>query len=746
MNKRRIYSFILFICLFFLLNSAEIIAEPNAEMGPILDEIEDHFDFFKEHFPRHDGSGNEKRVITYIKTWLRENGLDFSVQRFERFADAHSFSENIVVSIPGAGVDSLLIVVPLNHPIDADPGGESWNPALGLGVLRYCKAYIDGGNTLPMGITVLFAGGEFVPDSPRQLGSELFLQTYYPEDDVGVIYFRIKSVPGRLIIKNGEDDFFSPYWIINRLAASFEESGVPYELGLEYTPLYRLGISNQVSAVNDYLRQELPAVELSSGPGDARGGAERGEWLASFLYGLDSFTRKEDGRFPSDWDRHYIYFEFGNWNILVTEGVYIPLLIGIFTAILLFIFFFRRRMGKYRIVLIRKFWVVILLFLLICIFLLIGTYVIRGISAIRLYPDIWETRPLLFFLLKLSAALSLFFFLFRFVKRFPFPKIRSFYSASAIFLFFMLLLVVSVYNISLTYFFVWAFLWTVLFSVFQNRFAKMLCLIVASFSLLFAIYQLFHLRAVGGLRFIIPSPVYGDLFLSLILLPFILMIIRTVIAFHDSAETELHVHGWVLYAFPVALFATLIVYCFLFNPFSSDNPRQVRVREIINYELEERELTALSEAPLTTIMVGAAEYGDITAPGTNRAVQYSDELPELLEITYEKDEFLDRKYYTIFLQAEGNPISIKMVLQSRQPLVIYDSNFPFRMNPSDNTGEIFIGAFPPLPLEIEVVLPADIEADAQFIVEYFDPPYDLELSSENAEITTRTTCIKWIGL
>ena len=731
-----------FKLLLFLLLSASVF--PEARTG-----TEEHFLYFQKHFPRFDGSENEKLVFEYIEEKLAENGLTYTVSDFSGFADGHSFSKNIEVVIPGSSEDTLLLVVPVNHPADAGPEGPSGNLAAGLGYLLYKKERADLEGPPPVEIRVLFAGGEFAPDSDRRLGTELFLESYYPEENAAVLYLRLEEIPGTVVVKNGKDDYFSPYWIIDRVAESMELEEVPYTLELQYTQLFRLDISGKNSSIADYLKQELPAVEISSR--NAGGAAEttpeeRRLWLISFFQGLDRFLEMNEGRFPSGWDRHYIFIRLGESSFLVTEGVYIPLLLGVFTAILLFVLFFRRRMGKYRKVLFRKFWALIILFILIFLFLFLGTYVIKGMAALRGFRGIWQQRPLLFFFLKLSAALSLFFLVFRFVKRFPFPIIRSFYSASAIFLFFLLMAVVSVYNISLTYYFVWAFLWTVLFSIFHNRFAKLLCLAVAAFSLFFGLYEVFILDAREALEFILLSPIDGNLFFSLLLLPFILMIIRTAEAFHDAAVQELHVHGWVISALPVAAFVSLMAYGFLFPPFSAVNPRNIVLREEINYELRERKLTAKSEAPLYTVRVDGGGYGDMTAGTAESAVQYSENIPDLLDISYEKDEFLDRKYYTVTLAAEGKPARVAMELHSKAPLVIYDSNFPFRTSRDDNKGEIFIGVFPPTPLKIEVVLPKDSEVEAQFTVDYLQPPYSLAFSSENAVFRHRLRCISWLEL
>ena len=140
--------------------------------------VASHFHFFQNHFPRYDGSENEEKVFAYIEEKITENRLEYTVRDFSDFADGHSFSKNIEVFIPGEGEDTLLLVVPVNHPAGRDSTASSWNLATGLGYLLYSSRMAELEGKPPMGIRVLFAGGEFAPDSERQVGSELFLESY----------------------------------------------------------------------------------------------------------------------------------------------------------------------------------------------------------------------------------------------------------------------------------------------------------------------------------------------------------------------------------------------------------------------------------------------------------------------------------------------------------------------------------------------------------------------------------------
>jgi len=733
----------------FVLSPFIAMGEPADLLKKKSAEIISYHTYFKSYFPRYDGTKNEEDVFAYILQILDEEKIPYFLSDFSDIEEGHSFSRNIEIDLAGEAEETLLIVVPINHPVSAVPEEESWSLAVCLGLAVYLNDYYSETGGLPMTVKVLFAGGEFPPGSDHQLGSEMFLENYYPEGNISVLYFRLGSVPGVINIQNGQDELFSPYWIIDRFAESLKKEGLNVNLNLDKTQLYRLGISGTESMVDPYLANDFSAIEINSTENIPFSGSiiqNPTDWISAVLESCRIFMEDNAGKMPSNWDRHYLYMELGGLEVFLTEKIFIPILLGIFTAILLFVLFFQRRMGKYRQVLIRKFWALLVLFVLIFVFLFIGTFTIRAISSIRRFPGIWQQAPLIFLLIKIAAALTLFAILYRYLKQFPFPKVRSFYSASAILLFLMLMAVSAINNISFVFYFVWPFFWTVLFSLFRNKFAKLFCLVVSPGSLVYGLYLLFKFKSLQAIEFIIYSPIWGNLFITLIILPFTLMVIRTSIVFHDTATRKMHIHGWVLFSFPVAAFITLTVYSFFFNPFTPARPMKIQVHEVIDYELGERKLTAAANGPLKEIYIGGNDYQDISAGNVDSITQFTDVLPELIILSLEKKEFLDRKYYTIYLEVEGDPLDIQLLLYSEDEMVICDSNFPFRITGLENSGEVFIGAFPPNPIEIEIVLPDTISVDAQFIVNYRDPPYDLQIVSENAVISRKTTCIQWVNL
>ena len=734
------------VALIVCLLAAVSVHAVDAESADVGEEIRRHEEFLRKQFPRPDGSTAEERVIGYIRETLDEHGIAYQTKDFADFKEGHSFSRVIEATLPGDRPGSLIIAVPLNHPygVSGEEGG-----AVNLSLALTAAAYFAG-RDLPVTVKLLFLGGEYTPGGKRQMGTELFLRDFYPEHGAVVMYLRFSGYPEQVAVRTGGNGRVTPYWLINRCSSSMESAGLSYNVLGNENQIYRLGISRAPNFSLPYLKHGLPALEFveTGGGGDGEvHEAEKGAWVQTFFTFLDSFLEKSGGSFPEEWDRHYLYFKLSDFSFILPEGAYILFLIGLFTSFLILAIFIRKRIGRYRRILFRKSWALVLLFVMIFSFLFLATLIVRGVSVIRGYPQLWEQNPLLFFAFKIVAAFSFFFLMYRLVKRVPFPGIRSFYSASAIVFFLLLILITSVVNVSLSYYFVWALYWAVLFSLFQNRFAKLFCFLLAPALLIKGIYDLFLLGSEDALGFLIVSPLYGNLFFSLLILPFALMIIRVIRAFRDTAQIRHELHGWILYALPAASFVVLITYSFLFTPYTKEEPRIINVHETIDTELMDRKLSLASKAPLGTVEIeGVEEYQDLDAGRARSALQYADTIPELVRTEIEVKRFLDRKYLTISVTTVGEPVEMNATVLSEGELILYDSNFPFSQDPEAGRAAIYIGAYPPDPLHLEIVIPAEYDYELKLETVYKKLPYTLSVTSENAAAEKQLTYTTWVRL
>lgn len=722
------------------------LASVSAQAVDVVEETLRHEQYIRTQFPRLDGSTAEDNVIEYIQAVLDKYGIENQTADFTDFEQGHSFSRVIEAAIPGDKEDTLIIAAPLNHPYEAaKKESGSINISLALASAAYFAQ-----NKSSVSVKLLFLGGEYAPEGAKQMGTELFLRDYYPEAGAAVMYLRFQEYPEKVAVRTGGNGHITPYWLINRCSASMEKAGLPYSVLGNENQIFRLGISKTSNFSLPYLRDGLPAVEfIGTGGGPANTGSADREsaWIKSFYAFLDSFLEKTAGEFPEEWDRHYLYFKLSDFSFILPEGAYIFFLIGLYSSFLVLAIFIRKRIGRYRRILLRKSWALLLLFVMIFCFLFLATLIVRGVSIIRGYPQLWQQNPLLFFTFKIVAAFSFFFLMYRLVKRVPFPIIRSFYSASVIIFFLLLIIVTSIINVSFSYYFVWALYWAVLFSLFQNRFAKLFCFFAAPAFLIKGIYDLFVLGSEEALEFLIVSPLYGNLFFSLFILPYALMIIRVIRAFRDTSRIKHELHGWLLYALPAAAFIVLITYSILFTPYTEVNPRTIYVDETIDAELMERKLSLRSEAPLGAVEIGGAEeYQDINAGRAHSVTEYAETIPDLLQTETKVKRFLDRKYLTVTITTVGEPVKMNVRLFSEGELILYDSNFPFTQDPEAGLATIYIGAYPPEPLELEIVIPERYDYELQLETVYRIFPYRLTVTAENAVTVKQLTYTAWVRL
>lgn len=712
--------------------SQEVIVE---ETGPgILDDLVEVSRFF----PRTEGSPGEERTLGYIRGRLEEIGAAYTEEDFSEMESGHSFSRNLFVELGSGDAHRLIVGVPINHPegVPARMSGAV-NIALALGIVERFA-----GESPPMHITVAFLGAEYGEGALYPLGSNQYLTDFFPGERTTVIYLNYRTIPNRTIIRTGADDLIAPYWLINRCSDAMDRAGLYYLVLGNENQIFRLGMSDEATQIRPYLADEYPALQLDGRYGSMTQRA-REIWSRDFIGFFDEFIQANRDGFPDRPDRHYLFFQARRFTLIIPETEYLIILLGFFSVLLLFGILFRKRIWKYRIILSRKLWALVILFALIFLFLLLGTLALRGISAARGIPLLWRKLPVYFFALKVAAAFSLFFLSSRFLRKVPFPILRSFYSASALFLLLLNTVLISFFDISFAYYFAWAFFWAFLFSLFPNRYLKLFCLLASPMWLVKGIYDVFTLPAMEVAEALILSPWRGNLLLAFVILPFALMTIRVAQGFREAGP-ERKALSWFFYTSLPVTAAALAVYAFLFDPFTREDPQIYRVIETINYESDDRSLAVISNGPIGTVGIPNEEYPDIEAGKNRSAVAYAETIPEYLEVETETRSFLDRKYIVITLRPEGNPEKVSLSLHGTEDIILYDANFPFSTFPDRNTAEIHIGRNPPVPLRIEFIIPEERSVEVRLRVRYDRHPRELVIVPEEGEVTRELILVEWL--
>ncbi len=719
------------MCLLILF-SAQFLTAQNiirTPMGEILDDLV----YFSSLHPRLEGSKQEKSAYLYIKSVIDELNVSYSEHNLGDLKDNHSFSSSIIVDIPGKRGDTLNIIVPIDHEpgLSADADG-SVSLALGLSLVReFARRNPD------ISLRILFLGAEYSGREFSQLGSEEFLKEFYPESPQSFFYLDLKRIPGTISLRAGGEGIVAPYWQVRRAVSALESSGLNYLFKENENQIHRLGMWGSSTRINPYLQAGYPSLILQ---GDDYGSAPAiVPWITGFYsFIFDLIDNNKEG-FPEQWDRHYLYFDFFGKPVSIGEQAYLFLLLTVIVAPLIYPFFIPRKFNRYLKTLGKNFWDIPVLLLLILLFLIIGTYGVQLILLIRGFPTLWQHTPLIVFLIKASIALILFFLFFGLLKKIRFSQNSTFYSSSALFMILLAILTVSVLDISMTYSLLWAFTFSFLFSIVPNKYTKAVML---AFSTLLVIKTLSNVFAQGAdrvIEYLILSPFSGNMFLSLLILPFLLMLIRLDFLFRHPTLMRQKV----LIRNAAIIFSSItmigVLYLFGFNPYSKSNPQPVSVQEVVDTSTGQSRIRVSSPAEIEALILSSGDIGQKVISNTREEnlLRQTDETYLDIDISLEK--FLDRDRFLIFLNSQNTPESIEIRFSGNSDFLVYDIDFPYTLTADHMGAIVHIGHNPPLPLQFEAVFLSGTADTMKISAGYNGPFKDLGVLGAPYRITqTRT--------
>jgi len=715
------------LCAFSLLSAQRLASEGPRMVDAQVSRIHETI---SRLYPRPEGSKNERTLIEELTRFLAPLGYSVTVSPFADLSESHSFSSIVMARKEGTFKDNLVIAVPLNHP--PKPRAEGDGSAV-LSALLAALAAVSG-TELETNLTVLFLGGEFGTGAEYPLGTRKFLSAYYPDGATAVLYLDIAYPPERVYIDGGSDVSVSPAWIVILVRKLLAESGfMPLFLG-NANQVYRLGRVDSDTPIRWFMEEGYPAIRLSSGKEPFDGSAE--EWAAAFSCFLQSFITSTPSPLPSEWDRHYLSFQARDFFVVVPELVYIIIVLLIFLGILVFPIVRRQGVKRYVRATLRHFWALPILLGIIFLCLLVGTATARLPLILRDFPNLWRHSPILFFVIKTGIAISLFSLLFYFRKFFIFSFNSSFYSSSALILLLSAVIVTALYDISLSYYFIWAFLFSFLFSAVPNRYVKAAAFLLSLYWIFKWLYDIFTFPFIKVSATLIFSWIPGNLLYSLSLLPFILMLIRLDFLFrHPRSKRQRIIIRSVTLILGGASLVTL-AWLIFHSPFRDDAPQPVSVVESRDETERTRMLQFASEAPIGSFTIRSGSVtGSYDCGGRTWSIALP-EMPPLIGYSISGTRFLDREYLRLRIEPEGKPESIGVTLKSEGGMIVlYDSNFPFSYDPDGVSLRFHIGVNPPLPLTVEFTIPANLSLSGEITAEYQTIPYEIDFSGEGKEFS-----------
>ena len=675
---------------------------------------------------RPEGSSSEKDTAAFITKYLDLQDIPYTVTGFEAVSGAHSYSESIEISLPGNTPDEILVIAPLNSRESFSIAGNgSINIALAL---ELAKVFNEKNSRLSL--RVLIPGAEFGEGKAYPIGSRAFLSSYFPEGNTAVIYLDFDLPPDTITIRGGDRGFVAPYWLLERCTTGLDSERLAFRVRGNENQFYRLGVAANPAPLATFLESGYPAISLHSSNGP-QAADEMSSFADSFIRFIDGLLDHESN--PVVWDRHYLFFQAGNFSLMIGERTYIITLSCIAALLILYPVLLSKRFKSYVSSIIRNFWALPMLLVLTFLLLLVSTFLVEGLALLKGYPDYWMKRPAIFFLLKLVTAVFLFSLLSQYLKRIPFPKRGRFYSAAALLVLISDVFILGIVDISLIYYVLWACVWAFLFSLTPNRVLKGLCLLISPAWLIKAAYDMLTIPALEIAEHMILTRTSGNLLIAFILFPFLLMPIRLDFMFRHPRKKTKRLLLTVTFISLGLGCGGLITYLALLKPFSSNDRKPVLITETQHLAKSLSFVELTSSAALKSMTVETPSDVFLVSTGSRA---YTIETPlrgDLVELDSTVSKFLGRATYKFTVNSLGLPSSVGISLLSEDEIVVYDASFPFTFDSAEAV-EIHIGRYPPNPLAIEFTVPGELTGTVEVRVEYLDPPYEYRVTGPNLQV------------
>jgi hypothetical protein len=679
-------------------------------------------------YPRLEASEGEKALLDSLQSYLSDQGIAYRLFDFQDSEEMHSFSTNLEVSVTGGSRDTVIVCAPLNHG-DEHPSGESGDANLLL-ALRWLQQARS--RDIPVSFQFLFLGAEFGEGDAYPMGSRLFLEEFYPEAPVAVIYLNMRKIPDRILLSTGGNRRVAPLWLVRSLLESLDDAGVPFRIRGEDIQLSRIGVKRPGALIDAYLQAGYAAVEMS----DLGTAGLRSDWpirMDRFFWNLVDGYR--DG-IPESWDKHYLIFQNRFFHLIIPESVYLVLLGAVLGLSILAIQIYYRRFLVYLKWTFQNSWFLLLLLLFCFALLLLATLGLEGIQALRGDMELWKARPLLFLFQKLVLFGFLWVAFTPLRKRLPYARRKKFFSSAALLFLFLDVVILSLFNISFSYYFLWAYFFVFLLSLVRPPLLKVLFLGISSYWLLKFCLEMFLRPEWEICRIILLSRYWGNLLLAAFILPYVLLLMKMSLLFPPSPKREKVFRRGGLALLGLAS-AGCVAALFLFAPYSRLRPQIIHAVNTIDAEAGTNNLVLASHASLGSIeyrYAGRPSAMDTRKRRAGIALEYPS---DLLTAEISASPLLNRQNIELLLEAAGHPHQMELHLASQEGFILFGANYPIvrEVAPEEEgvSYRILVGKNPPNPLQLQLTLPREGTFTLSAGITYREPPIPMEFSGENKE-------------
>lgn len=685
---------------------------------------------FSSFFPRSENSAGETAAANFIEERLLEREIKYTRYELSESDIVNSGSVTIDVILPGKSGNEIFMIFPLNsHPNAVQGRDGSANLAAALFLIDELV------NTdLPQTVHIVFLGAEFGDSYEYPIGTEDYLANYYPELNPVFFYFDLSYTPDNIIINHSGTGAVSPLWLLEKSIYALNNANLSFTSRSGINLINRLGLNDSSTIIDSYFNNEYPVIQFE---GDYSGyyTPEKLKQLSyqTFLYEL---AVRGGGLIPSNlqWDSHYIFLKILEYEIFISETEYVIFLLILVSLIIVYPFIANKRFKKYRRTIIRHFWNIPVIFFIMFLLLWIGTIIINIIIQIQSFPSLWEVLPFHFLALKLTVSIIIFLLTLRLFKGIHFAQRGSFYSAAAmIFIIFDLLILISV-DIAFSYYLLPVLIFTFAFTIFKNRWLKLLFLAFSVFVLLGGVVNIFLLDVKRVINLVLLSPVTGNLIITATLIPVALMIFRLQFLFHQNNKQRAKILTISSDIFLGIVSIVLFVYLATFNPYSKGRLQPIIIKENISLNNGFRNVSFTSTEPLGELKYSTLSKNKIINTSEKQYIIPEKPLEIYPEVLLSQKHFLNRTQYLITFNSLFKPGSIKAVLTGDQDIILFDSNFNTSII-QNRTIEFQIEANPELPLDLSLTLSDEFKGEMTILIDYSDYPQMVHLDSSHFSIS-----------
>jgi len=738
--KKLFCIFLLFIA--YILYGEDRLLDPQRISSSISSDIE----YLRNLYPSENNSGQERAVYQFIKERLISLSISYSEQSLDTVAGAHSFSSNIIVDFEGTSNSSIIFAVPVNNLKD-----NSLNIAIAL---KLCEIF---SNNIPeKNVKILFLGSEFSRSlldisyllydqelvkeiiersMNEQLGSRTFLQDYFPEYDVCLIYLNIENHESIVEISNITETGQTPLWFIKKSAEEMEKNNINFFIDLRKNNFYKAKYDLR-SQIDIFMENNIPSLYISAADDlnsallfNRNTSMKQEELAAKLVFFLTAMSND----YPKpDWEVNYLIIPFNNKYFFLKEKYNILMYLAFIVIIILFIMKYSINFFRYSRRLFKNFGALIWLFLLCFLSLFFATLTTEFILSLKGTANIWLETPGIVFIIKITTATLFLFFALFLLQVIKLPSSGNFYSASAIFLMVINLFIFQFLNITLSFIAMWGLVWTILFSFSKNRLIKTGCLIISYYFIHDTVIYIFMAPAINICDFLISSNITGNILIAATLLPGIIMILRIL---HIQVRTESRKYKFlrkIIYAATLLAAIGLISYYY-----SLDIYRNKKMPVLLVHIIDLNEGTSVIKVSTPV----RAEDIEITMNNNNYIIKTGDlnkievmhsNIEEMLEIESALSWFLDRKNILLDITPKGEPERAEILFRMDESQLILDSNYQFTLDLNLMGGAFHIGYNPDFPLKLDV-LASNRETNIRFDIKliYRTSPFDMDIRGNN---------------